>query len=58
MILIAHGNTVLADEVVLIACDMAQVRIRVVHGGIHLFRSGYRLDAYSDALLLSRHTAH
>jgi hypothetical protein len=31
MILIAHGNTVLADEVVLIACDMAQVRIRVVH---------------------------
>ena len=27
-------------------------------GGIHLVRSGYRLDAYSYALFLSRHTAH
>ena len=31
MILIAHGNTVFADEVVLVACDMAQIGIRAVH---------------------------
>ena len=32
--------------------------ITSVLGGMHLFRSGYRLVTYSYALLLSWHTSH